>query len=106
MAKTALRTRIRNATPGPGAGEPFAPTPAPKPRRRRLDDAAKITWLVDKNPMQQGKKNFERFAKRMGAKTVAEALATGSSIGDLVYDHAHKFIVIEGLPPVPEPASE
>lgn len=99
MTKTpSLKTRIRAAKPD--AAEPFAP------RRRRLADEAKITWLVTENPMQQGRKNHDRFAKRLGARTIGEALATGSMIGDLVYDHEHRHIEVEGLPPVPAPANE
>ena len=104
MARTSLRTRIRNATPGPGAADPA--TPAPAPRRRRLADDARITWLRDDNPMTPGRKNYDRYAARMGCGTVGEALKAGSSIGDIVYDHEHRYIEVEGLPPVPAPASE
>ena len=67
-------------------------------RRSSLNREATIVWHVNANPMKPGKKNYDRFAARMGSRTVGEALDKGATTGDLIYDHEHGYLQIAGQP--------
>ena len=55
---------------------------------------AKVTLLVKENPKKKGSKSRERFEGYTGAKTVADALLSGITYQDIVYDVGHGFIKV------------
>ena len=60
---------------------------------------AAITLLVSGNPKREGSKAHGRFAAYVDGASVQEALDSGLTTADLVYDAAHGHIAIEGYNP-------
>lgn len=59
-------------------------------------DTAGAKYGPDNNPKKVGSKTHGRFAGYVEGMTVTEALATGLTTADLVYDAAHGFVSFVG----------
>lgn len=63
--------------------------------RRYAQKDAIITVLAEKNPKRNGTLAFDRFALYQTGMTVGEYVTAGGRTGDVNYDEAQGFIVLE-----------
>lgn len=77
------------------AARPRPQVAAPVPAHSASTDDRIIRVLVEKNPKRAGTSAHDRFAKYRDGMTVAEALRSGLTRGDLQWDQQRAFIRLD-----------